>query len=120
MAVKTGNPETDKMFRELSHSIQSMLTIPNELVPDQRLCDKRSNETTLAHINRKHKKFYDAGPTEHELLKAEKAKRVEKYGRDVDNDQPIQYNEDEMRLYRAELAFASMLVKMGVIDFDDE
>jgi hypothetical protein len=59
-------------------------------------------------------------PTEHELYKIEKARRVEKYAAMVDNDQPIEFDENEDLLYNHQRAFATSKLGRAILENEND
>lgn len=133
MTVKTGNPETDAMFVELAQLTRECLDVPNCLLPpeyvngvSERNSDPNQRRTSLEFIHTRHKKL-NKGPSQHEIDKAERARRVAMYAQQVvetgDGTQPpeggFDYDVDESRQYENELKFCAFAVRAGAMEFED-
>ena len=91
-------------------------------VPNHMLAEEYRNEKTglrsLAKLDTMHTKEH--GPTQHQIDKTAKAKRVEKYRQQWENNETIKYDVDDGRQYRIEVAFVKGAVENGWVEIDDE
>lgn len=106
-------------FTELNIAIESAFGVANvNLKPEFRTKGKRVRSLrTLAKIAGVATKK----ESEHKQLKSEKAARVANYRAQLEANPEggIAYDVNEHKLYKRELAFASMAIKAGMIDADD-
>ena len=78
-----------EMIRELEQLICDIIVVPNDWLPET-FQDNRTDGVTLADLDRK----CDAmlyKPTDHQLEKVEKDKRIELYASMIQNDEEITY-----------------------------
>ena len=128
MAVKTGNPETDQMFVELSKAVRESFEISNDLLPPH-YRNNVSKHTSLQFLHTRTRKL-NPGPSQHELDKAERARRVEimtdKYSWEqmkADGEENFEFDltisPNEYKLYQKQLEFCAAAVRAGTMNFDE-
>ena len=107
----------EQLKTELDAAIEACIWVPNDLLPE-RYQDQREGGSTLERANR----IYDAEVLpnlEHQQMKAEKAKRLEKYAAQYEAEGSFDYDVDEHRLYHNEQSFCSGLIKAGLLSGED-
>jgi len=114
-------------FRQQLDAItDDMCEIANDSITPQ-FSDDRSDTTSFEHINGVYDR--DVAPSQHDAIKAEKARRADLYRKQVEiqlangvdvQDVEITYTDiDGHGQYNAELTFVGAMVQAGVIDADD-
>lgn len=110
-------------LKNLRKATYDCFEIDNRFIPDA-CVDKRGlkqGRTSLAFVRRRARK---AGliQSEYQELKETKRKNVEAYRRQLEENGSFEYNENELELYKKQLAFVSAGVRSGMIelDLDDE
>jgi len=77
------------MIRELEQLICDIIVVPNDWLPEE-FRDNRTDGVTLADLDRKCDAMLDK-PTDHQIEKAEKDKRIELYAAMIANGEEITY-----------------------------
>ena len=123
----TNNPETNKLFAELGQAVRDGFEVPNECLP-KRFRDERGDAVSLSALERKMKKDQRI-QSEHDRIKAEKARRVEQYAAQLVMEpscngepeliQAFEYDVDEDRQYMNELKFCEKMVAVGIMSDED-
>jgi hypothetical protein len=73
-------------------------------------------DTSLAQIERRLDREDPSRQSQHQLDKQAKAARIELYRKQLEDSGEIEYDVDEDRLYRNEMAFVGYMVEHGLID----
>jgi len=117
MAYKFENTIGGKLLAQLRRDIMEVIEVPNHMLPEE-YQNKRDGHRTLAEL--------DAMTTEqvetlsdHQIEKAEKAQRVEKYRQQWEENETLEYDVDEYRLHKHELAFVKGAENAGWIESDE-
>ena len=90
---------------------------PNSMLPEE-YHNNRDGVRTLADLESMHNDATQ--PSQHQLDKAAKAERCEKYRQQWEANESIEYDVDEDRLYKNELTFCKLAADAGWIEIDDE
>ena len=106
-----------KLLAQLRRDLMEVIEVPNSYLPEA-YHNKRDGYRTLAELDSMMQPVYD-GPSDHEIEKAEKARRVEKYRQQWEANEKIEYDVDEYKLHRYELAFVKGAEDAGWIDKDE-
>ena len=106
-----------KLLAQLRRDLMEVIEVPNSYLPEA-YHNKRDGYRTLAELDSMMQPVYD-GPSDHEIEKAEKARRVEKYRQQWEENETIEYDVDEYKLHRYELAFVKGAEDAGWIDKDE-
>lgn len=77
------------MIRELEQLICDIIVVPNDWLPES-FRDNRTDGVTLADLDRKCDAMLDK-PTDHQIEKEEKDKRIELYAAMIANGEEITY-----------------------------
>ena len=118
--TKMINPETGRMFDQLAELIRDAIIVPNTLLPEQyhnlRDGGRSLQELEVMITARENQE------SEYRKLKREKAERAEQYRKQWEDnpESPLTYNEDENKLYAAQLKFVERAVEAGMMEFDDK
>lgn len=78
-----------ELISELERVIRDMIVVPNDWLPET-FRDERTDGVTLADLDRKCDAMLDK-PTDHQIEKAEKDKRIELYAAMIANGEEITY-----------------------------
>ena len=78
-----------EMIAELERIIRDIIVVPNDWLPEA-FRDERTDGVTLADLNRKCDSMLDK-PTDHQLEKIEKDRRIELYAKMIENGEEIKY-----------------------------
>ena len=116
----------NQLLNDLREATLDCFWVPNTVTLDgetinvlpQRYQDDREGGRTL----RRCEEFYtdNVAPklSQHEIDKAEKARRADVYRTQLESGIEIEYQEDEDRLYRNQVAFVGGMVSCGMLDED--
>ena len=126
--IKTGNCETDKLFVLLSRAVREGFDIPNDICPadliDRRTeknNDPRQRRTSLAFAVRKSNEKWEPKVSQHELDKAEKARRIANYRKqwEANPEAELVYDADELRLNTMQIAFCKAALSSRMMSPED-
>lgn len=78
-----------ELMAELNRVIRDVIVVPNDWLPED-FKDHRTDGVTLADLDRKCDAMLDK-PTDHQLEKVEKDRRIEMYAAMIANGQEITY-----------------------------
>lgn len=78
-----------ELISELERVIRDVIVVPNDWLPED-FKDHRTDGVTLADLDRKCDAMLDK-PTDHQLEKVEKDRRIEMYAAMIENGQEITY-----------------------------
>ena len=106
-----------KLVAQLRRDLMEVIEVPNSYLPEA-YHNNRDGHRTLAELDEMMQPVYD-GPSDHEIEKAEKARRVEKYRQQWEENETLEYDVDEYKLHRYELAFVKGAEDAGWIDKDE-
>mgnify|MGYP001040454199 CR=1 FL=1 len=118
MSYKFENTIGGKLLAQLRLDIMEMIEVPNSMLPEA-YQHKRDGGRSLADLDAMMQPVYD-GPSDHQIEKAEKAERVKKYRQQWEENGTIEYDIDEYKLHRYELAFVKGAEDAGWIEVEDE
>lgn len=118
--MKFNNPETQAIYDELCRETREMIEVPNELLPVE-FHNLRDGGRSLQELEDM-MVAKEETESEFQKVKAEKARRIEVLRKQWEEnpDSPLDYDEDEGKLYNNQLAFVGAMVKAGVIEVDDK
>ena len=117
MSYKFENTIGGQLLEQLRQDIVNCIEVPNDMLPEE-YHNNRDGVRTLAELDSMYQESSE--PSQHVLDKAAKAERCEKYRQQWEANGSIEYDVDEYRLHKNELAFAEAAVKAGWIELDDE
>ena len=117
MTYSFENTVGGKLLAQLRLDIMEVIEVPNSMLPEE-YQNHRDGCRTLADLDGMMRKVDT--PSQYQLDKAAKAERAEKYRQQWEENESIEYDVDEYRLYRNELAFVNAAVDAGAIEQDDE
>ena len=117
MSYKFENTIGGQLLAELRDAIMECVEVPNDLLPEE-YRNNRDGVRTLAELEAMHSEATQ--PSQHQLDKAAKAERCEKYRKQWEANESIEYDVDEDRLYKNELTFCKLASDAGWIELDDE
>jgi hypothetical protein len=117
MSYNFENTIGGKLLAQLRLDIMEVIEVPNSYLPEA-YHNNRDGHRTLAELDAMMQPVYD-GPSDHEIEKAEKAQRVEKYRQQWEANETLEYDIDEYKLHRFETAFVDGAVASGWIDEDE-
>ena len=119
--MKFCNPETQQLFDALARNTREMIEVPNECLPLE-FHNLRDGGRSLQELEDM-MVAKEETESEFQKVKAEKARRIEilRQQWEENPDSPLDYNEDDAKLYENQLAFAGAMIKAGVMEeFDEE
>ena len=106
-----------KLVAQLRRATMEMIEVPNHMLPEE-YQNKRDGGRSLAELDAMMQPVYD-GPSDHQIEKAEKAQRVEKYRQQWEENETLEYDVDEYKLHRFETAFVKGAEDAGWIEKDE-
>ena len=117
MTYKFENTIGGQLLAQLRRDLMEAIEVPNHMLPEE-YQNQRDGLRTLAEL--------DAMTTEevetlsdHQIEKAEKAERVEKYRQQWEANEEIEYDVDEYKLHRHQVAFVKGAENAGWIESDE-
>jgi hypothetical protein len=106
-----------QLLAKVRLEIMEVLEPQNCMLPE-RFQNKRDGGRSLAELETM-MKVEEPKLSDHEIEKAEKAKRVEKYRQQWEENETLEYDVDDYKLHRFELAFVKAAIAAGwVEDYD--
>ena len=117
MSYKFENTIGGQLLEQLRQDIVNCIEVPNDMLPEE-YHNNRDGVRTLADLESMHNEATQ--PSQHQLDKAAKAERCEKYRQQWETNENIEYDVDEDRLYKNELTFCKLASDAGWIELDDE
>ena len=117
MSYNFENTIGGQLVKQLEIAIKECIEVPNSMLPEE-YHNNRDGVRTLADLESMHNEATQ--PSQHQLDKAAKAERCEKYRQQWEANESIEYDVDEDRLYKNELTFCKLASDAGWIEFDDE
>ena len=117
MSYKFENTIGGQLLAQLREDIMHCIEVPNDMLPEE-YRNNRDGVRTLAELEAMHSEATQ--PSQHQLDKAAKAERCEKYRKQWEANESIEYDVDEDRLYKNELTFCKLASDAGWIEIDDE
>ena len=106
-----------RLLMEFKKELFECITVPNSSLPESMRDNRSLDGRTLASLIKKCEKRDALTP--HQIEKAEKAKRIQKYAAQMESEGEFTYDEDEDRLYAKTVAFCTHAVRAGMMDLDD-
>ena len=100
-------------LKRLEDAVIDCFMVPNEWLPEA-YRGKRSHRSLRSVVKQARKR--GAIETEHAELKRIKAEKIAKYRENIENGVEIQYETDDIRLYRNQVCFAQLME----LDLDEE
>ena len=117
MDYKFENTIGGKLLAQLRRDIMEVIEVPNSMLPEE-YHNKRDGLRTLAELDAMSTPKSDV-LSDHQIEKAEKAERVEKYRQQWEENETLEYDVDEDRLHKHELAFVKGAEDAGGIESDE-
>ena len=117
MSYNFENTIGGQLVKQLEIAIKECIEVPNSMLPEE-YQNSRDGVRTLADLEEMHNEATQ--PSQHQLDKAAKAERCEKYRQQWEANESIEYDVDEDRLYKNELTFCKLASDAGWIELDDE
>ena len=117
MSYKFENTIGGQLLEQLREDIMQCYEVHNDMIPEE-YHNNRDGVRTLADLDSMYQESNE--PSQHVLDKAAKAERCEKYRQQWEANGSIEYDVDEYRLHKNELAFVEAAVKAGWMELDDE
>ena len=117
MSYKFEDTIGGQLLEQLREDIMQCVEVPNDMLPEE-YHNNRDGVRTLADLDSMYRESNE--PSQHVLDKAAKAERCEKYRQQWEANGSIEYDVDEYRLHKNELAFVEAAVKAGWMELDDE
>ena len=117
MTYKFENTIGGQLLAQLRRDIMEVIEVPNHMLPEE-YQNHRDGHRTLAELDAMSTPKADT-LSEHQIEKAEKAERVEKYRQQWEANEEIEYDVDEYKLHRYELAFVKGAEDAGWIEKDE-
>ena len=117
MSYNFENTIGGQLVKQLEIAIKECIEVPNSMLPEE-YHNNRDGVRTLADLESMHNEATQ--PSQHQLDKAAKAERCEKYRQQWEANESIEYDVDEDRLYKNELTFCKLASDAGWIELDDE
>ena len=117
MSYKFEDTIGGQLLEQLREDIMQCFEVPNDMLPEE-YHNNRDGVRTLADLDSMYRESNE--PSQHVLDKAAKAERCEKYRQQWEANGSIEYDVDEYRLHKNELAFVEAAVKAGWMELDDE
>ena len=93
-------------LKRLENAVIDCFMVPNEWLPEA-YRGKRSHRSLKSVVKQARKR--GAIETEHQELKRVKAEKIAKYRENIENGLEIQYETDDIRLYRNQVCFAQLM-----------
>ena len=118
MTYKFENTIGGQLLAQLRRDLMEVIEVPNHMLPEE-YHNKRVGHRTLAELDAMTTEEVET-LSEHQIEKAEKAERVEKYRQQWEVNEEIEYDVDEYKLHRYELAFVKGAEDAGWIEIDEE
>ena len=117
MTYKFENTIGGQLLAQLRRDIMEVIEVPNHLLPEE-YQNKRDGGRSLAELEAM-MEVKEPKLSDHEIEKAEKAQRVEKYRQQWEENETLEYDVDEYKLHRFETAFVEGAVAAGWIEEDE-
>ena len=117
MKYKFENTIGGQLLAQLRRDIMEVIEVPNHMLPEA-YQNKRDGLRTLAELDSMMQPKVDT-LSDHQIEKAEKAERVEKYRQQWEENETLEYDVDEYKLHRYELAFVKGAEDAGWIESDE-
>ena len=106
-----------RLLIQFKEELLECVTVPNRCLPESMRDNRSLDGRTLASLLKKCEKRDALTP--HQIEKAEKAKRMQKYAEQMERDGEFTYDEDEDRLYAKTVTFCTHAVRAGMMELDD-
>jgi hypothetical protein len=117
MTYKFENTIGGRLLAQLRLDTMELIEVPNHMLPEE-YQNKRDGGRSLAELDAMTTPKVDV-LSDHQIEKAEKAERVEKYRQQWEENETLEYDVDEYRLHRHELAFVKGAEDAGWIESDE-
>ena len=117
MDYKFENTIGGQLVAQLRREFMEVIEVPNHMLPEE-FQNKRDGGRSLAELETIMQPKVDT-LSDHQIEKAEKAQRVEKYRQQWEENETLEYDVDEYRLHRHELAFVKGAEDAGWIEEDE-
>ena len=114
MTYKFENTIGGKLLAQLRQDFMEVIEVPNSMLPEK-YHNNRDGIRTLAELDVMSTPKSEI-LSEHQIEKSEKAKRVEKYRQQWEENETIEYDVDEYKLHRHQLAFVKSAENAGWIE----
>ena len=103
-----------ELLERLRRATMEVIEVPNDLLPKE-YRNLRDGGRSLAELEAM-TQTEENTLSEHQIEKAEKSKRVEQYRQQWEENETIEYDVDEYKLHRFEMAFVKGAVASGWIE----
>ena len=116
MSYKFENTPSGQLVAQLQRDMMELIEVPNHMLPEA-YRNHRDGGRSLAELESMMQEV-KAEPklSDHEIEKIEKARRIEQYAQQWEENETIEYDVDEYRLDRFENAFVKGAVAAGWIE----
>jgi len=101
-----------QLVEQYRQALMEAIEVPNHMLPEE-YRNEKTGLRSLAELDTIHTK--ECGPTQHQIDKAAKAQRVENYRQQWEDSETIEYDVDDDRQYRIELAFVKGAVDTIIV-----
>ena len=105
-----------QLVEQYRQALMEAIEVPNHMLPEE-YRNEKTGLRSLAELDTMHTK--ECGPTQHQIDKAAKAQRVENYRQQWEDSETIEYDVDDDRQYRIEVAFVKGAVDNGWVEIDE-
>jgi hypothetical protein len=106
-----------QLVEQYRQELMKVIEVPNHMLPEE-YRNEKTGLRSLAELDTMHVKEH--GPTQHQIDKAAKAQRIENYRQQWENNEAIEYDVDDDRQYRIEVAFVKGAVDNGWVEIDED
>ena len=117
MTYKFENTIGGQLLAQLRRDIMEVIEVPNHMLPEE-YHNKRDGGRSLAELEAM-MEVKEPKLSDHQIEKAEKAQRVEKYRQQWEENETLEYDVDEYKLHRHQLAFVKGAENAGWIESDE-
>jgi len=111
---KTISGQLAEQYRQ---ALMEAIEVPNHMLPEE-YRNEKTGLRSLAELDTMHIKEH--GPTQHQIDKAAKAQRIENYRQQWEDNETIEYDKNDDKLYRFEVAFVKGAVDNGWVEIDED
>lgn len=116
MDYNFANTISGQLLAQLRLDLMEVIEVPNHVLPEE-FQNKRDGGRSLAELETM-MKVEEPKLSDHEIEKAEKGKRAEKYRQQWEENETLEYDVDEYRLNKHQMAFVKGAENAGWIEAD--
>lgn len=116
MDYNFANTISGQLLAQLRLDLMEVIEVPNHVLPEE-FQNKRDGGRSLAELETM-MKVEESKLSDHEIEKAEKGKRAEKYRQQWEENETLEYDVDEYRLNKHQMAFVKGAENAGWIEAD--